>query len=92
MHCPSSRKGSKYLRLPQMFVALQLPLYYLEQLHHQQMKIKATLIKRISSERNIISKYFQRCDSYCLFTQINFKHVSELGSLTLERLTFFEVK
>ena len=33
MHCPSSRKGSKYLRLPQMFVALQLPLYYLEQLH-----------------------------------------------------------
>ena len=33
MHCPSSRKGSKYLPLPQMFVALQLPLYYLEQLH-----------------------------------------------------------
>ena len=57
-----------------------------------QLKIKATLIKRISSERNIISKYFQRCDGYCLFTQINFKHVIELGNLTLERLAFFEVK
>ena len=56
------------------------------------MKIKATLIKIISSERNIILKYFQRCDSYCLFTQINFKHVSELGNLTLEGLAFFEVK
>ena len=33
MHCPSSRKDSKYLRLPQMFVALQLTIYYLEQLH-----------------------------------------------------------
>ena len=92
MHCPSSRKGSKYLRLPQMFVALQLPLYYLEQLHHQQMKIKATLIKRISSERNIILKYFQRCDSYCLFTRINFKHIRELGNLTAEGLAFFKVK
>ena len=92
MHCPSSRKGSKYLRLPQMFVALQLPLYYLEQLHHQQMKIKATLIKRISSERNIILKHFQRCDSYCLFTQINFNHVRELANLTAEGLAFFEVK
>ena len=56
------------------------------------MKIKATFIKIISSERNIILKYFQRCDSYCLVTQISFKHVSELGSLALERLTFFEVK
>ena len=56
------------------------------------MKIKATLIKIISSERNIILKYFQRCDSYCLLTQTNFKHVSELGNLTLERLAFFKVK
>ena len=56
------------------------------------MKIKATLIKAISSERNIISKYFKRCDSYCLFTQINFKHVSKLGNLTLEGLAFFEVQ
>ena len=50
------------------------------------------LIRRISSERNIISKYFQRCDSYCLFTQINFKHVRELGDLTKGGLAFFEVK
>ena len=56
------------------------------------MKIKAKLIKRISSERNNILKYFQRYDSYCLFTQINFKHVSELWNLTLEGLAFFEVK
>ena len=27
-----------------------------------------------------------------LFTQINFKHVSKLGNLTLEILAFFEVK
>ena len=33
--------------------------------------------------RNIILKHFQECDSYCLFTRINFKHVSELGNLTL---------
>ena len=34
MHGPSSRKCSKYLRSPQMFVALQLAaFYYLEQLH-----------------------------------------------------------
>ena len=45
----------------------------------QQLKIKATLIKRTSSERIIISKYFQRCDGYCLFTPINLKNVSELG-------------
>ena len=32
MNFPSLRKGSKYLCLPQIFVALQLPLYYLEQL------------------------------------------------------------
>ena len=56
------------------------------------MKIKVTLIKRISSERDVTSKYFQRCDSYCLFTQINFRHVSELGNLTLEGLAFLEVK
>ena len=56
------------------------------------MKIKVTLIKITSSERNIILKYFQRCDSYCLFTQINFKHASELGNLTLEKLAFSEVK
>ena len=48
-------------------------------------------MKRISSERNIISKYFQRCDSYCLFTQINFKHVSELGNLPLERQAFLRL-
>ena len=88
MHCPSSRKGSNYLRLPQMFVALQLPLYYLEQLHQL---ANQALIKITSSERNVF-KFFQKCDSYCLFTQINFKHVSELGNLTLERLTFLEVK
>ena len=58
----------------------------------QQLKIKAMLIKIILSERNIMSKYFQRCDGYCLFTQINFKHVSELGNLTLQRLAFYEVK
>ena len=56
------------------------------------MKIKATLIKIISNRRNVITKYFQRCDSYCLFTQINLKHVSELGNLTLEGQAFFEVK
>ena len=59
------------------------------------MKIKATLIKIISGKRNVILNYFQRCDSYCLFTevtQINFKHVSELGNLTLDILAFFEVK
>ena len=56
------------------------------------MKIKATLIKIILRERNIMLKYFQRCDSYCSFTHIDFKHVSELGNLTLERLAFFEVK
>ena len=56
------------------------------------MKIKVTFMKRISSERNFISKHFQRCDSYCLFTQINFKHVSELGNLSREGLAFFEVK
>ena len=85
MHCPSSRKGSRYLRLPQLFVALQLlPLYYLEQLDQLANEIKAMLIKEISRERNIISKYFQRCDSYCLFTQISFEHVRELGNLRWE--------
>ena len=85
MHCPSSRKDSRYLRLPQLFVALQLlPLYYLEQLDQLANEIKAMLIKEISSERNIISKYFQRCDSYCLFTQISFEHVRELGNLRRE--------
>ena len=49
------------------------------------------LIKRISSERNIILKYFQTCDGYCLFTQINFKNVSEFGNLTLERLDFLRL-
>ena len=28
-----------------------------------------------------MSRYFQGCDSYGLFTQIDFKHVSELGRL-----------
>ena len=39
-----------------------------------------------------MSRYFQGCDSYGLFTQIDFKHVSELDNLTLERLAFFEAK
>ena len=59
------------------------------------MKIKAMLIKIISGKRNVILNYFQRCDSYCLFTQviqINFKHVSELGNLTPDILAFFEVQ
>ena len=32
-HNLKGSKSSKYLRLPQIFVALQLPLYYLEQFH-----------------------------------------------------------
>ena len=50
------------------------------------------LIKRIKSETNIIFEYFPRYDSYCLFTQINFKPASEIGNFTPEGLAIFEVK
>ena len=49
-------------------------------------------MKRTLSERNIILKYFQRCDSCCLFTQINFKHVSELENFTSGKTGLFKVK
>ena len=75
-----------------MFVAFYPPLYYLEQVHQLAIKNHSDVYKKNFSERNIISKHFQRCDSYCLVTQINFKHVSELGNLTLERLALFKVK
>ena len=77
------RKCNKCLRLPQMFLALQLLLYC-----SQQLKVNVAPIQRISSKRNIVSKHFQRCDSYCLFIQVKFKHVRELGNLTLQKLLF----
>ena len=45
--------------------------------------MKVALIQRISGERNIASKHFQECDSYCLFIQVKSKHISELGNLTI---------
>ena len=80
------RKCNKCLRLPQMFLALQLFLYC-----SQQLKMKVAPMQRISSKRNIVSKHFQGCDSYCLFIQVKFKHVRELGNLTLQK-GLFEVK
>ena len=80
------RKCNKCLRVAQMFLALQLLLYC-----SQQLKMKVAPIQRISSKRNIVSKHFQGCDSYCLFIQVKFKHVRELGNLTLQK-GLFEVK
>ena len=80
------RKCNKCLRLPQMFLALQLLLYC-----SQQLKMKVAPIQRISSKRNIVSKHFQGCDSYCLFIQVKFKHVRELGNLTLQKLAFLRL-
>ena len=80
------RKCNKCLRLPQMFLALQLLLYC-----SQQLKMKVAPIQRISSKRNIVSKHFQGFDSYCLFIQVKFKHVRELGNLTLQKLLFLRL-
>ena len=80
------RKCNKCLRLAQMFLALQLLLYC-----SQQLKMKVAPIQRISSKRNIVSKHFQGCDSYCLFIQDKFKHVRELGNLTLQKLAFLRL-
>ena len=80
------RKCNKCLRLAQMFLALQLLLYC-----SQQLKMKVAPTQRISSKRNTVSKHFQGCDSYCLFIQVKFKHVGELGKLTLQKLAFWRL-
>ena len=46
MHCPSSTKRTKYVRLPQMFVAFYPPLYYLEQVHQLAIKNHSDVYKK----------------------------------------------
>ena len=83
MYCLSLRTGSKYVRFATDDCSFTAAFMLFGTCFSLQLKIKATLIKRILSEKNITLKHFQRCDSYCLFTQINFKHVRESGNLTL---------
>ena len=65
IHCLSSRKGSKYPRLSHML--------YLKCIRRK-LHIETMAIKRISSRRNVLSKHFQKYDSYCLFIQLNQLH------------------